>query len=269
MVIDAHTHIGKWKTTSSFEEILEQLLKQMQEAGVDKAFILAWIKNDKFNTSTEKLLELIQGKENLCVVGSIDLENYNQTAIDELGNWLKEKKIIGTKINLGYQHLFPYEKKCYPIYELCIKYDTPVIFHTGDTLAGVVPNPKLKYSHPFHIDEVATDFPRLKIIMAHMGNPWLIDCAEILYKNENVFADISGLVVGDDLESSYGDLMRNRIKELVAYAGEKKLLYGTDWPLTSMLPYLKFAKSFGLSSEGLDHLFYKNAVELFNLELNR
>lgn len=266
MIIDAHAHIGRWQTTSNFEEILTQLLKQMEDNAVDIAFVLAWIKNDENNLATEELIKLTQGENNLKAVGSIDLENHTQSDVNLLENLLKAQKIIGIKFNLGYQHVYPYEEKFHPIYELCIKYNVPVIFHTGDTLAGAVPNPKLKYSHPVHIDEVAADFPNLKIILAHMGNPWLIDCAEILYKNENAFADISGLVVGDDLTSSYGDLMRNRIKELIAYAGEKKLLYGTDWPLTPMAPYIKFANSLGLSSDGLDHLFYKNAVELFNLK---
>ena len=266
MIIDAHTHVGRWQTTSSFEEILERLLQEMGKAGVDKSLVIAWIKNDGNNVSTEKLVEMIQGKERLYAIGSIDLENHEATDTDQLEKWLKEKKIVGIKIYLGYQHVYPYEEKCQPVYELCLKYDAPVVFHTGDTLAGTVPNPKIKYAHPIHIDETATDFPNLKIIIAHLGNPWLTDCAEILYKNENVYADISGLVIGDDLASPYGDLMRSRIKELIAYAGENKLLYGTDWPLTPMTPYIKFAKSLGLSSGALDRLFYKNAADLFNLK---
>lgn len=266
MIIDAHTHIGKWQTTSSFEQVLGQLSNQMKEAGVDKSLIIAWIKNDEnFNVSTNKLIELIEGKNNFRAIGSVDLENYGPADTDRLEGWLKEKKIVGIKFYLGYQHVYPYEERCRPIYELCLKYNVPAVFHTGDTLAGGVSNPKLKYSHPIHVDEVAVDFPNLKIVVAHLGNPWLIDCAEILYKNKNVYADISGLVIGDDLGSNYGDLMRNRIKELVAYAGDTKLLYGTDWPLAPMAPYIKFAKSLGLSLEGLERLFYKNAVELFNL----
>lgn len=267
MLIDAHTHIGKWKTTQSFEDILLKLLEEMRANKVDKSFILAWIKHDEnFNVSTKTLIDLIKDVDEVLAIGSIDLENYAQNDIDELEGWLKERKIIGIKLYLGYQHVYPYDKKCAPIYELRQKYDAPVIFHTGDTLAGAAPNPKLKYAHPFNIDEVATDFPRLKIVMAHLGNPWLDDCAEILYKNDNVYADISGLVVGDDLDSSYGDLMRSRIKKLITYVGsEDKLLYGTDWPLVPMSPYIKFANSLGLSSDGLDRLFYKNAMRLFNL----
>ncbi|MEK7118135.1 MAG: amidohydrolase family protein, partial [Patescibacteria group bacterium] len=148
-----------------------------------------------------------------------------------------------------------------------LNYDVPVIFHSGDTLAGYVKNPKIKYSHPLHVDEVATDFPNLKIVMAHMGNPWLVDCAEILYKNPNVYADISGLVVGDNLNTPDGKLARRKILELIDYVGQNKLLYGTDWPLAPMRTYLKFVKELGLSRASRDQLLYKNAVKVFGLNL--
>ncbi len=140
----------------------------------------------------------------------------------------------------------------------------PVIFHSGDTLAGYVANPKIKYSHPIHIDEVATDFPKLKIIIAHMGNPWLVDCAEVLYKNPNVYADISGLVVGKDLKTPYGKLMKRRIEELIAYVGSDKLLYGTDWPLCPMKEYLRFVNALRISKAAKEKLFSQNAKKAFN-----
>ena len=84
MIIDAHTHVGRWQTTSSFEEILERLLQEMGKAGVDKSLVIAWIKNDGNNVSTEKLVEMIQVKERLYAIVSIDLENHEATDTDQL-----------------------------------------------------------------------------------------------------------------------------------------------------------------------------------------
>ena len=50
----------------------------------------------------------------------------------------------------------------------------------------------LKYSLPILIDEVAQAFPDLKFIMAHMAHPWQRDCAVVLRKHPNVYADVSG-----------------------------------------------------------------------------
>lgn len=270
MIIDAHAHIGKSPGArfEGYEKNLKSLLNEAGKNNVARLLILAGFENsDDFNISTKNLIRLAGNKPHISLVGSIDLVRYKNNDLLNLESWLKKKLIVGVKFYLGYQHVYPADKKCVPIYKLCLKYKIPVIFHTGDTLAGVVKDPKVKYAHPIHIDDVATDFPDLKIIIAHMGNPWLVDCAEVLYKNPNVYADISGIVVGDELNSPYGALTRQKIKELVAYVGSNKLLYGTDWPLCSMSPYLKFAKLLFSTKEDRDKLFYKNAVKLFNLKI--
>lgn len=271
MIIDAHVHIAKRPNSNleklNFGQILNLLLKEMKLNKVDHALVIAYFKQTKFNLAIAEELKLIEGTKNLCAVGSLDVLNYGTTDLDLLDVLLNKRIIRGIKLNLGYQYVYPNESKCYPIYKLCIKYDAPVIFHTGDTwtIPGE-PVAKVKYSHPLHIDDVAADFSDLKIIIAHMGNPWLMDCAEVLYKNDNVYADISGLVVDDaDLNSPYGELMKERIQDLFIYSDPKKLLYGTDWPLASMKSYIKFTKNLDIAKKDLDYVFYKNAQELFKI----
>lgn len=272
MIIDSHTHIGKLPNSSQFnnyKQSLIELLKEAKTSGVDHMLIIAGFnKKNNSNTSTKNLIGLAMNKPGVSVVGSIDILNYKKKDIDELRWWFKKKLIVGVKLYTGYQHFYPNDKRCIPIYKLCIEYDTPVVFHSGDTLVGYTKNPKIKYSHPIHVDEIASDYPNLKIVIAHTGNPWLIDCAEVLYKNKNVYADISGLVVaGDDLNTPYGRLMKKRIIELIDYVGENKLLYGTDWPLCPMKTYINFTRNLKLPKKELDRLFYKNTAELFNLKI--
>lgn len=268
MIIDAHAHIAKLPNSpfakNTFKQNLKSLLKEMEMNGVNMSFILPWFENTDVNLSVETAIKLTKGVKNIKIIGTIDVLNYKKAQFEQLEDWLKNKKIIGVKLYLGYQHFYPNQDICNPIYKLCEKYGVPVIFHSGDTLvyAGYA---KVKYSHPLPIDDVATNFPNLKIIIAHLGNPWLIDCAELLYKNQNVYADISGLVVGEKLTTSYGQLMKKRIQELMIYSSPRKLLYGTDWPLTDMKSYIKFTKSLGLAKKDLDYIFYKNAKELFRL----
>ena len=270
MIIDAHTHIGKLPGglyAEGYEKNLNLILKEAQENNVSHLIILAGLeKQDGFNVSTKSLLELIVEHKNVHAVAGINID-YQKDDLIQLEEWVNKRQVVGIKFYTGYQHYYPSDERCKPIYDIALKHDVPVIFHSGDTLAGYVSNPKVRYSHPLNIDDVAADYPNLKIIIAHMGNPWLIDCAELLYKNPNVYADISGLIVNDDLDSSDGELMRVRIKEMIDYIGsENKLLYGTDWPLAPMKTYIKFANSLGLSKEGQDSLFYKNALNLFKLE---
>ncbi len=80
-----------------------------------------------------------------------------------------------------------------PIYELAKKYKLPVVFHTGDTYSecGL-----LKYAHPLTLDEVAVTHREINLVMAHLGDPWCLDGAELIYKNSNMYADLSGFLLG-------------------------------------------------------------------------
>ena len=77
---------------------------------------------------------------------------------------------------------------------MATEYHVPVMFHSGDTYA---PTGRIKYSHPIHIVDVAVDHPDMKISIFQLGNPLIKDCMEVVYKKTNVYADFSGLVLGD------------------------------------------------------------------------
>ena len=104
-------------------------------------------------------------------------------------------RVVALKGYLGYLHFEPAHANYRRYYELAAKYKLPVMFHTGDTYS---PKAKLKFAHPLGVDEVAVDHPDTRFLICHIGNPWVTDAAEVIYKNMNVWADLSGLVVGDE-----------------------------------------------------------------------
>lgn len=273
MIIDAHTHIGKHHYSGKDmtpEESLNSLLKEMKESKTDHALVLPMYKRpeNQCSPTVESTVKMVGGQKNITIIGTIDVLNYKKEDLDQLDEFIRKKLIKGIKLYTGYQHFYPGDKIASPIYKLCQKYDIPVIFHSGDTLSTCQPSAKIKYSHPIHIDDVATDFPDLKIVIAHLGNPWLVDCAELLYKGPNVYADISGLVVDDAaLNGRYGKMMKKKIEELMIYSSPRKLLYGTDWPLATMKTYIKFTKSLGIPKRDLDYVLYKNAANLFEIAI--
>ena len=80
--------------------------------------------------------------------------------------------------------------------------------------------------------------------MCHAGNPWFVRLLreESCPKNTNVYADISGLIVGNFTHFNR-DYYISKIKELLDYVGEShRLLYGSDWPICSMASYLSFVR---------------------------
>jgi hypothetical protein len=193
----------------------------------------------------------------------INPHNLDKDAMQRLDNTLQNKDCVGIKLYAGYYHIGISAGKYDPVYQLAMQYNLPVVIHSGDTFSE---RGLLKHSHPLLIDDLAVKYPELKIVIAHLGNPWLLDTAEILYKNKNVYADMSGLLVGD--RALFGrfmaqDLYLNMFRTALILADRyDKLLFGTDWPLSHTDMYIEFIKK--LVPEAHHHdVFYRNALNVF------
>ena len=183
-------------------------------------------------------------------------------------------KLVAFKTYLGYLHFGPEHPNYVPYYKLAKKYDLAVIVHTGDNWSTTA---KVKYAHPLLMDEVAVDHPDVRFVLAHFGNPWLIDAAEVLFKNPNVWADLSGLFVGSKSEigasqnqakspESAMGLIISDLKKAIGYVGDyKRFLYGSDWPLAPMASYRQLIESF-IPEAHRPAVFRANAKTVFKLK---
>ena len=268
MIIDVHTHINNYheEKVKSLEDCLDQLTDNMLENKVDYSLVLSSYKVNEHRPSTRQVVEAIKGRDNLGVVSGISYLHYNHRDIREISEYLEEGLIKGIKLYPGYEPFYPNDTRLKLVYEMAVEYDVPVMFHSGDTYA---PTGKVKYSHPLHIDDLAVDYPDLKIVICHVGNPWIKDCMEVVYKNKNVYADISGLVLGD-FSDKFERYMKKEIEEMITYAGDPKyLLYGTDWPISNMKSYLKFIDQLELADEKKELILWKNAAQLFKIDVEK
>ncbi len=266
MIIDVHTHINNYHEdrVSSLEECLDRLVAAMAENKVDYSLVLTSYKVNEHRPSTKKVVEAIQGRNNLGVVAGISYLNYNHNDLREIGDYLRAGLIKGLKLYPGYEPFYPNDTRLQVVYDMATEFDVPVMFHSGDTYS---PTGRIKYSHPIHIDDVAVDFPKMKIVICHVGNPWIKDCMEVVYKNDNVYADFSGLVLGD-FTDKFERYMKKELEEMITYAGNPRyLLYGTDWPISNMHSYLKFIQQLDLPEDRKEMILLKNAAELFKIDV--
>jgi predicted TIM-barrel fold metal-dependent hydrolase len=129
------------------------------------------------------------------------------------------------------------------------------------------PTGKLKYAHPLNIDDLATDRPNLKIVICHFGNPWILDAAEVVYKNENVYIDLSGLITsrGGNKREYMKVLANNLSKAIYHMEGCNKILFGSDWPMGEPSDTILLIRELTIKEDNLHEIFYKNAENLFNL----
>jgi uncharacterized protein len=269
-IIDCHVHLNNYdrnngieKKSLSLEERLNSLVQSMHNHSIEYSIILSSYKIDPDRPSTSKIIDVIRKYENrLGVVAGFTIDNHADEDLKDCRKWLKNGTIKGIKLYCGYEHHYPYDERYQRVYDMCIEYGCPLMIHTGDTFLRTA---KIKYSHPLNIDDIAVDNPELKIIMCHAGNPWFVDCKEVLYKNANVYADISGLIVGNFTQFN-SDYYISKIKELMDYVGEShRLLYGSDWPICSMGSYLSFVEKLELDKRSIELLMFKNAKNVFEL----
>jgi predicted TIM-barrel fold metal-dependent hydrolase len=103
-------------------------------------------------------------------------------------------------------------------------------------------------------------------MMAHLGDPWVLDGAEIVYKNRNVFADLSGLMVGDAAECARlkdSPLFFSHLRHALVFCDNyEKMLFGTDWPLAPVEPYLQFVREL-IPEAYHEDVFYRTALTVF------
>jgi predicted TIM-barrel fold metal-dependent hydrolase len=268
MIIDVHTHINNYHEDRvvSLEDCLSRLTDAMAENNVDYSLILTSYIVNQHRPSIRQVVEATRDKKNLGVVAGISFLNYKEKDLRELSDFLKDGLIKGLKLYPGYEPFYPYDNRLKVVYDLAVEYDVPVMFHSGDTYT---PKGRIRFSHPIHIDDVAVDNPDMKIVICHVGNPWIKDCMEVVYKNKNVYADFSGLVLGDFTEK-FEKYMKSQLEEMILYAGEPEyLLYGTDWPISTMKSYLAFMKQLDLPEEKKELILWKNAAKFFKIDVSK
>ena len=176
---------------------------------------------------------------------------------------LKEKSCVGLKFYPGYDTFPLSDPRHDPYFELAEAFDVPVVIHTGE-LSGH--GGLLKYAHPLTVDEAAVRFPRVRFVMAHYGNPWIVDATATAAKNENVFIDLSGLAAGNFTcgwfcEKYFAHL--DYIRHWLTYLdGWDKVMYGSDWPLVNIPSYIEVVRTL-VPEEHREKVFFGNALRVF------
>lgn len=265
MIIDCHTHLnryedGQWAT---LEERYRALKSDMAANGVSYALVLSSYKVTPERPSVREILEVIGDDPQVGVVAGISYYEYRAADLADLRSLLGEGRIRGLKLYPGYEAFYVHDPRMRVVYELAGEFGVPVMIHTGDTFD---PKGKVKYAHPLEVDEVAVDFRDVTFVICHLGNPWVTDAMEVIYKNPNVVGDISGLTLGH-FEERFEQYMLQVIKQVVAFAGDpSSLLFGTDWPICEMPSYIRFVRNLNLTEEETELVMWKNTARIFGLD---
>jgi predicted TIM-barrel fold metal-dependent hydrolase len=278
-MIDAHIHVvpPRLPGVGPLSPALEAgpvaaagaVRQEMQAAGVTDALAMGCCAvTEEDPLGVRDTLAVARSVPGLHAIGVADPRRTDVEHLRRVDAALAGRQVRALKGYLGYLHFGPDHAGYQPYYELAARHRVPFVFHTGDTYSAVA---KLRYAHPLLVDDVAVDHPGVKFVLAHLGNPWLTDAAEVVYKNLNVWADLSGLAVGGGEAFSAQERQdtlqeaRESLRRAFRYAERpNRFLYGSDWPLASMAAYRAFIAS-AIPEVYHPLVFDENARALFRL----
>ena len=144
-------------------------------------------------------------------------------AMAELERCHQDLGCQGVKLGPIYQGVHPLDRRYYDIYAYCERHSLPIMIHMATTFSSGVP---LDYARPAYMDQVAVDFPELKIVLPHLGHPWEGETIAAIRKSPNLFADVSALYYRPWQ-------FYNAMRLLVEYDADSKVLFGSDYPATT------------------------------------
>ena len=265
MIVDCHVHVNHYEDerVNALDRSLDLLGRTMRRNRVDLALILTSYTVTPGRPSTRQVVEAVRDLPHLSVVAGLDFTSFSRDTLVELADYVREGKVKGLKLYPGYQPFYPSDARWEPAYAFAAEHKIPVMIHTGDTYSV---KGKLKYAHPLHVDETAVDHPDVQFVICHLGNPWIRDCMEVVYKNPNVFADISGLTLGA-FEDRFEVYLRRQVQEMMLYGVEpSRVLFGTDWPIASMESYITFMQELAIPEADKRKILAENSIQLFRLD---
>ena len=234
---------------------LEATIADMDAAGVSVSVVVAVDAETRWNyrVSNESVAEAVAAyPDRLIGFASVD-PHKGVIARNELRHAVNDLGLRGLKLLPHLLELRPNDPEMYPVYEEARDLDIPVLFHSGTQFhAGT----KLKYCRPLDIDEVAVDFPDLKLIIAHFGWPWYEEAMAVVQRNRNVYFNIAGWAPKHIPQFVIGYMDR---------VLSKKCLLGSDYPLVARTRIVKELSGIEMKEETRENLYRGNATRLLKL----
>jgi predicted TIM-barrel fold metal-dependent hydrolase len=239
---------------------LETFHLELDAAGLGKAVILpidATTSRGYRVYSNEQIAELCGLSDRL--VGFASVDPHNEAAPDLLEHAIRELGLRGLKLAPPMQEFFPDDAKLSGLYRRAQELGIPILFHAGMSWE---PGSRLKYGHPLRFEDVAAEFPKLRIVLAHLAWPWVVDAVALALKYPNVSLDTSALYF-DNPRDFLTFAMKHQVPLTVFERSlRRQLLFGSNYPRVEIKNMARAVRGLGFSEECLELIFHGNAEAL-------
>ena len=241
--IDCHVHItprrmlrkeshelylqGKIQPPSVLKKVTEDpefFVRMLDEANVERAYLIGIVSPDiegmpfEYNDFLSEYAKDFPRR--LFPIASIH-PRQTRNAKKDFEHVIDRLGMKGIKIHPPHQLVYPNEylkgnRSLGTIYSMAQERKVPVIIHTG---TSIFKKARSIYGDPIYVDDVAVDYPDLKIVLAHGGRPlWTQTAFFLVRRHKNVYMDISGIPP---------PTLLNYFPRLEQVAD--KVMFGSDW----------------------------------------
>jgi hypothetical protein len=286
MIIDAHAHAQQPTITQEEKNwwdkgVLDygnKLIEHMDAHSVGSAVLLvshARNENEMIQSEVRKHPKRFVG----CCGWGIQQTTTGREAAEVIQKWIKEPEFKGIGEVLLYSlrgakgldtTIQEALRELRVVMDVAAAHKVPILFHTGFSGAhsGKSATP-LMWKDPIHLDEVASAYPEVRIIIGHSGgmySPYDMHALVVAYNHENVYLETS---------KSRSDVIEHAVKEI----GSSRILFGSDWTHGEPMPLgpmserpahlydrnIGVVRDAGISDEDKERILYKNVKSLFNI----
>ncbi len=240
---------------------IERYLEKMDRAGIQRSLLIAVRAGDldvkgSFEIPYGRVKEVCDAHpDRFSGLAGVDPFRGMQ-GLAELEHAVREMGFVGAHLYPHWFGLAPDHAKYYPYYAKCCELDIPIMMQIGQSLVYSRERRMTSVGRPICLDQVACDFPELKLLGIHIGVPWVDEMIAMAWKHENVF-------IGVD---AYGP--RHWPDQIVHYLntyGREKVLFGTDWPVIDPERSMAEIDALDLRPEAKRLLMRDNALRVFRL----
>ena len=254
-IIDVHSHY--WRYPEHFQQDFREQARRAR-AGTEVDLTVRF--EDYRNSSLPDVRTIVFGGKaklsglwvddrDICqyvsshpdhLIGFLSLDPTQPGWQRELQDGHQEFGLRGIKLMPMYAGFHPNDERLNELWRYAQKHGLPVLLHTGTTFVSQAP---IEFTLPRHLDPVASRFPDVKMILAHLGHPWEGECIAVIRKHPNLFADVSAL--------HYRPFQLYQSLMLVQeYGVWHKILFGTDYPFTTVQASLAGLRNLNQMLEG-------------------
>ena len=243
---------------TKISQTLDDLKQEMDSQNVGHAVLHAEFEiGDPADAMNEAVAKVVaDDPDRFTGIGTFSTDPLHiMRALDQI-EFCKQAGMVGVTTQPSFFHMPIDDRRLYPIYAKACELDLMVCLHTGVNYGVTHP---IRNDHPLMLDDVACDFPNLKLVACHAGWPWVAEMVAVARKHPNVYMEFGGLAPKYVGASGTGwEVMHRFMNSLL----QDQILFGTDWPVISQDRALSEWRELGLKPAVLEKALGANAARL-------